>query len=111
MNNNLITLECPGCKANLEIDLDNMIAYCPYCGKKLSYNFEGLSDVLTAKERTKQIKDINQYDLERIKLEHKELRKDDFHRHFLKKILPIIILLSIWLITAILLLLIEIFLP
>ena len=49
----LIILECPGCKANLEFDKDNLMAFCPYCGKKLIYNFDGISYVLSEKEKTK----------------------------------------------------------
>ncbi len=88
---NLTILECPGCKANLEIDLDHMIAFCPYCGKKLTYTFDGMSDVLTAKEKTKQIQDINQYDLDRIKLQYKEERRSAIIKELLHTLRPIIV--------------------
>ena len=74
-----IPMECPGCKANLEIDPEHIIAYCPYCGKKLIYDIDGLSYVLTEQEKTKQTTINKKYELEKIKIEHEEKRKDDLH--------------------------------
>lgn len=81
-NNNtshFIVMECPGCKANLEIDKEHLLAYCPYCGKKLFYNMDGLSYVLTEKEKTKRADSNNSYKLEKMRIEHEEKRKDDVH--------------------------------
>lgn len=74
-----IIMECPGCKANLEIDKERMIAFCPYCGKKIIYDIDGLSYIITEQEKTKQITINNKYELEKIKTEHEEKRKDDLH--------------------------------
>lgn len=78
-HNKIVIMECPGCKANLEIDFENMIGFCPYCGKKLIYNPEGMSYLLTEKEKTKRVNINNDYKLERLKIEHKEKRKDALH--------------------------------
>ena len=75
-----IEIECPGCKADLEIDQDNMIAFCPYCGKKLFYEFDGMSYVLTEKEKTKRTILKNNTKLKTIELEKEENRKDDIHK-------------------------------
>ncbi len=98
---NLTILECPGCKANLEIDLDHMIAFCPYCGKKLTYTFDGMAEVLAAKEKTKQIEDIHQYEMERIKLQHKEERRSALFKEFLRVGLVPGILFLMWVIMCI----------
>ena len=47
-------MNCQSCGANLELDLDHLTASCPYCGEKLLIDMENLSDVLVAKEETKQ---------------------------------------------------------
>ena len=72
-------MECPGCKANLEIDQDNLIAFCPYCGKKLLYDSNGMSYVLTEREKTKRASINHDFELEKIKTEHEEKRKDELH--------------------------------
>lgn len=48
----LIHMKCQNCGANLELDLDHLMAYCPYCGEKLMIDFDGLNSVLIEKEKT-----------------------------------------------------------
>ena len=95
--NKTVTMECPGCKANLEIDIENMIGFCPYCGKKIIYNPEGMSYVLTEREKTKRTNINNDYKLEKIKIEHKEKRKDALH-DMLVTLLPFFLMIIIYLI-------------
>lgn len=39
----------------MELDLDNLISFCPYCGGKLLVDPVAFKDVLIEKERTKRI--------------------------------------------------------
>ena len=50
---NLINLKCSNCNANLELDLDNIQAYCPYCGQKLLFDTDQIGSIITEKEKTK----------------------------------------------------------
>ena len=50
---NFIVMKCNNCNAQLEIDLDHLQAYCPYCGQKLMMDFDQLGHVLSEKEKTK----------------------------------------------------------
>jgi len=47
-----IKLSCK-CGAQLEVDIDNMQAYCPYCGRKLLFDIDQMEVVLAEKEKTK----------------------------------------------------------
>lgn len=49
----LVEFTCGNCGAQLDIDLDHLQAYCPFCGKKLMMDFDKLDRVLTEKEKTK----------------------------------------------------------
>ena len=49
----LIKMKCNNCDAQLDVDLDNLQAYCPYCGQKLMMDFDQLAWVLAEKEKTK----------------------------------------------------------
>jgi len=91
----LISMECPSCKANLELDIDNLIAYCPYCGKKLLFDLDQMQNIIAEKEKTKQIKLIQDHQLEKLKLQ-KEIDKNDSREtiailllHFLGPIIAI----------------------
>ena len=50
-------MRCNSCGQQLDIDLDNLQAHCPYCGQKMMIDFEQLSVVLQEKEKTKQLAD------------------------------------------------------
>ncbi|MEY8420022.1 hypothetical protein AALA83_12200 [Oscillospiraceae bacterium 44-5] len=53
----LIKLTCNNCNAPLEVDIDNLQAYCPYCGQKLLFDLEQMERVLAEKEQTKRAKE------------------------------------------------------
>lgn len=49
----LIRLKCQNCNANLEMDYDRLLAYCPYCGEKLLIDDNNLGEYLSQRELTK----------------------------------------------------------
>lgn len=48
----LMKMQCQSCGAQLEIDLDHLQAFCPYCGQKLMMDFDQVGQVLAEKEKT-----------------------------------------------------------
>lgn len=52
---NIIKMQCNNCGAGLDVDLDNLSAYCPHCGQKLLFDVDQMGMLLAAKEKTKQI--------------------------------------------------------
>ena len=57
MYENLLTeLKCNSCGATVDIDFDNLISFCPYCGAKLMIDVPSIQELLIEKEKTKQIK-------------------------------------------------------
>ena len=52
---NLIKLKCASCNAPLEVDLDNLQVYCPYCGQKLMIDVQQMKDLLIEREKTRQM--------------------------------------------------------
>ena len=63
---NLITLKCPECGADLEIQDDREFIFCQYCGRKIYMN-ETNPDVILEKYRYKSLLARNQYKLEKQK--------------------------------------------
>lgn len=77
----LVKLSCSNCNAQLNIDLDHLQAFCPYCGQKLMIDFDQLGRVLSEKEKTKRAFNKEEEKTKRIQLEHeyqerKEKRDD-----------------------------------
>lgn len=50
---NVIQIKCQNCNAPVDLDLDQLIGFCPYCGTKLLLEVDELSQLLIEKERTK----------------------------------------------------------
>ena len=50
----MVSLTCNHCGANLDIDLNNLMVYCPFCGQKLMIDAGQMIDILKEKEKTKQ---------------------------------------------------------
>ena len=50
----MVKLECSKCGSPLEIDPDNPIAFCPYCGQKVLFDYEQVTQIFIEKEKTKQ---------------------------------------------------------
>ena len=47
----LLKLKCDSCCAELDIDVDKLQAYCPYCGAKLLLDLERIEEVLKEREK------------------------------------------------------------
>ena len=47
----LINLTCEKCGADLELDLDHITAYCPYCGNRLMIDVANLDKILLEREK------------------------------------------------------------
>lgn len=50
----MVSLSCIQCGANLDVDIDHLQAYCPFCGTKLLIDVGQMTDILEKKELTKQ---------------------------------------------------------
>ena len=48
-----LKLSCTKCGADLTLDLDNIQAYCPYCGERILIDMPQLQKILSERERTK----------------------------------------------------------
>lgn len=75
-----ISLVCPGCNAQMEVDEDKLLAYCPYCGKKLQMDFPHADRVFVEKEKTKRAKERT----ERMKIEREyeeRARQQEYERN------------------------------
>ena len=79
-----IQMKCQNCGANLNLDLDNLIAFCPYCGAKLMLDIDQLHQVLIAKEETKIAKEVTKrdelkydFEIEKKKMDIEEEKRND----------------------------------
>lgn len=73
----LLHMKCQNCGANLDLDLDNLIAFCPYCGAKLMLDIDQLHQVLIAKEVTKRDELKYDFELEKKKMDIEEEKRND----------------------------------
>ncbi|MBQ6343594.1 MAG: zinc ribbon domain-containing protein [Anaerolineaceae bacterium] len=100
METKLIHMKCQNCGANLDIDLDHLTAFCPYCGEKLMIDVEKLGDVLIEKEKTKQKEmEFNnkiQYE-EVVNEEKRKNKKNEFNDDVKRTIILMVGLLLIFL--------------
>ena len=73
----LIKMRCQNCDGMLDINLDNLQVYCPYCGQKLMMDFEQLGQVLAEKEKTKRAFDKEEHITKRAQMayEYEERKK------------------------------------
>ena len=63
----LIKLSCQNCNAQLDIDLDNQLVFCPFCGQKLLIDLNHPEIVFAEKEKTKREQEITKRELEKTK--------------------------------------------
>jgi len=78
---NLIKLSCQNCNGQIDVDVDNMMAYCPYCGQKLMFDLDQMDLVLAEKEKTKREQErTKQLQIKQEYKEKKDIRdnKSDF---------------------------------
>ena len=48
----IVNLKCENCGAYADVNIDNPLAYCPYCGD-IIFDFDSTNEVLKEKERTR----------------------------------------------------------
>lgn len=63
-------LNCNNCNAQLDLELDNMQAYCPFCGQKLLLDFDQVEQILAEKEKTKRAINRENEQTKRKKMEY-----------------------------------------
>lgn len=68
-----IEMSCQNCGASLQIDLDRIQAYCPYCGNRLTIDIANLDTIIAEREKTKR-KQLK-YEQERYELELEEKKR------------------------------------
>ena len=71
-----VVLECPKCHAGLEIDREKIIAYCPYCGTKLSFDADQMTSLLREKEKTKRVDIRSTADVKKVEVESNAKAKE-----------------------------------
>lgn len=76
----LFQLTCKNCGAQLNIDLDNLQAYCPFCGQKLMFKFKQMGKVFIEREKTRRATELkdksHSQERYRMDFETKERQKD-----------------------------------
>lgn len=93
----LIKLKCENCSSQLEIDLDNLKAFCPYCGQKLMISFEQMGDILKEKEISKRRYYSEDHKTKRVQLAYgneEKARKTKKQKLFVALIIGALVLLS-----------------
>lgn len=74
----LVSLKCQNCNAQLELDIDNLQAYCPYCKAKLMLDFDQLGDILAEKEKTMRASIHEEESTKRMKIKYEhETQKNE----------------------------------
>ena len=62
-------MECPNCHAALDIDIEHMQAYCPYCGTKLLFDLDQLNQIFAEKEKTKRLQIEKETEVSKAKIQ------------------------------------------
>lgn len=78
----LIPLSCQSCGAQLNLNLQKLIAYCPYCGCKLLIDIEQLGTILSEKEKTQRVAIKEAAEVEKTKIKAKAKVKEDENKSF-----------------------------
>ena len=90
-----ISLDCSHCGASLELDLDNLIAACPYCHHKILLDTSHLGQLFSERERTKREEEKTrreqeitereklkyQYELEKQRAEYAAKEREEKRKH------------------------------
>lgn len=69
-------MNCNSCGAPLDIDLDRLQAFCPYCGEKLLLELDQLDKIIKETETTKRAKMKEEHETQRLKMQYNETRND-----------------------------------
>jgi len=93
---NLVQMKCENCGAQLNLNLDNIQAFCPYCGTKLMIDSDTLSKVLKEREKTKQIEVKEQEMTKRMQDNHKARFKKDLLFWLAPLLFFLALMLMVW---------------
>ena len=85
-----IKMQCPNCHAGLEIDTEKLLAHCPYCGAKITFDAEQMADILREKEYTKREEIRTSAEVKRAELYTLRDREEN-----LKNYVPLLIIIVI----------------
>lgn len=69
----LLSMICQNCNGQLEVNIEEMQAYCPYCGHKLLFDLDQMEMVLAEKEKTKRAEERTK----RVRIEQEYKDKKD----------------------------------
>ena len=83
--------KCNNCGADLEMDLDKLMSYCPYCRSKLLIEVDELAQIIKEKETTKRatVREEQRTKRQQMKYEHEEKKESASFKH---TFLPLIIM-------------------
>ena len=84
---NYLELTCVKCGGSLNLDLDNLQSFCPYCGSKLMIDTNQLSDILSEREETKRYQ---------MQLEHKERKAEQERKESSKAAIFCLVVFLLW---------------
>ena len=71
--NTLKTIKCDNCGGSIELDLDNLIYYCPSCGSVLHVDLTIIKDILITREKEQTIRNKDNVQLEQKKDENRTI--------------------------------------
>lgn len=79
----LVKIKCNNCDAKIDVNLDDLQAFCPYCGQKLMIDFDQLAWILAEKEKEKHAADCEEHQTVRAKMtyDHESLEKEGESKH------------------------------
>lgn len=90
-------LNCNNCNAPLDLDLDNLQTYCPYCGRKLLLDFDQVEQIIAEKEKTKRAinRETEQTKRKKMAYEYDSREKEKEWKRTIVSIVAIILAISL----------------
>ena len=56
----LFSLNCNNCNGQIDLDLDKMYGFCPYCGKKLYFDMDQMGKIMADTKKGKKREKMQQ---------------------------------------------------
>ena len=86
----LIKLRCDNCGSNLEMDMEHLLVFCPFCGQKLMIDFDQVGSVMKDKETTKRHLYSENQETKRIQMSYeneKDKRKSEHRKGIIESLI------------------------